>query len=149
MERWLTRTEPLVMAIGTGRSLKASIEQLPRIDCPQHRLVSITGNIAPDGSTAHYNVLFTLADKVTARSFPLPFPVLASSAEERMMLHSQPMIRPTIDLAARADVTFIGIGELARGCPLVADGFISAAAVGRRGRGNARLGLRRPRPTAG
>jgi DNA-binding transcriptional regulator LsrR (DeoR family) len=126
MERWLTRSEPLVMAIGTGRSLKAAIEQLPRIDCPQHRLVSLTGTIAPDGSTAHYNVLFTLSDRVTARSFPLPFPVLASSAGERDMLHSQSMIRPTIDLAAHADVTFIGIGDLAEGAPLVVDGFLSA-----------------------
>jgi DNA-binding transcriptional regulator LsrR (DeoR family) len=126
MERWLSRPEPLVMAIGTGRSLKAAIEQLPRIDCPQHRVVSITGNIAPDGSTAHYNVLFTLADRVTARSFPLPFPVLASSAAERAMLHSQPMIHPTIELAARADVTFVGVGELDANAPLVIDGFISA-----------------------
>lgn len=127
MERWLARPEPLVMAIGTGRTLKAAIEQLPRIDCDRHRIVSLTGNIAPDGSTAHYNVIFTMADRVSARCFPLPFPVLASSAAEREMLHSQPMIRPTIELATRADVTFVGVADLADGAPLAADGFVTPA----------------------
>ncbi len=31
--------EPIVMAIGTGRTLKAAIEQLPPMDCPQHKVV--------------------------------------------------------------------------------------------------------------
>ena len=41
------------MAIGTGRTLKAAIEQLPPMECPQHKIVSLTGNIAPDGSAAY------------------------------------------------------------------------------------------------
>lgn len=125
MERWLVRPDPLVLAIGTGRTLTAAIEQLPRIDCPQHRVVSMTGNIAPDGSTAHYNAIFTMADRVTARSFPLPFPVIASSARERDTLHAQSMIHPTIALAARADVVLLGIGDLSDGAPLVDDGFVT------------------------
>lgn len=125
MERWLSRDEPLIMAIGTGRTLKATIDQLPRLDCPDHCVVSLTGNISPDGSTAHYNVIFSMADRVTARNFPLPFPVLASSAAERDMLHSQPMIHPTIELAERADVTFVGIADLADGAPLYLDGFLT------------------------
>ncbi len=100
------------MAIGTGRTLKAAIEQLPPMDCPQHKVVSLTGNISPDGSAAFYNVIFTMADRIKARSFPMPLPVISSSPEEREMLLSQPMIQPTLALAAQADVTFVGIGDL-------------------------------------
>ena len=89
------------MAIGTGRTLKAAIEQLPPMECPQHKVVSLTGNIAPDGSAAFYNVIFTMADRIKARSFPMPLPVIASSPEEREMLLSQPMIQPTLALAAQ------------------------------------------------
>ena len=75
IERWLLRPEPIVLAMGTGRTLKAAVEQLPSIDCPQHKVVSLTGNIAPDGSAAYYNVVFTMADTVKSRSFPMPLPV--------------------------------------------------------------------------
>ena len=125
IERWLKRAEPIVMAMGTGRTLKAAIEQLMPMDAPQHKVVSLTGNIAPDGSAAFYNVIFNVADTVKARSFPMPLPVLASSAKERQMLHSQPMIRETLALAAKADVTFVGVGEIGPEAPLFIDGFIS------------------------
>jgi DNA-binding transcriptional regulator LsrR (DeoR family) len=124
IERRLNLAEPIIMAMGTGRTLKAAIEKLPAMDCPQHRVVSLTGNIAPDGSAAFYNVVFTMADKVKSRSFPMPLPVIASSPEERALLHQQPMIRATLDLAAKADVTFVGIGDLGPDAPLFVDGFI-------------------------
>ena len=41
------------------------------------------------------------------------------------MLLSQPMIQPTLALAARADVTFVGIGDLGPRAPLLVDGFIT------------------------
>lgn len=125
IERRLRGTAPIIMAIGTGRTLKAAIEQLPAMECPQHKIVSLTGSIAPDGSAAYYNVIFNLADSVKARSFPMPLPVIASSAAERETLLEQPMIQDTLRLAAAADVTFVGIGDLGPEAPLFLDGFIT------------------------
>jgi DNA-binding transcriptional regulator LsrR (DeoR family) len=127
IERWLKSPKPIVMAIGTGRTLKAAIEQLTPMECPHHKVVSLTGNIAPDGSAAFYNVIFNVADTVKARSFPMPLPVIASSARERELLHNQPMIRETLALAAKADITFVGVGDLGPEAPLFLDGFISEA----------------------
>jgi DNA-binding transcriptional regulator LsrR (DeoR family) len=125
IEKWLRTPEPIVMGIGTGRTLKAAISQLPPMECPQHKIVSLTGNIAPDGSAAFYNVIFTMADRIKARSFPMPLPVIAASPQEREMLLNQPMIRQTLALAAKADVTFVGIGDLGPKAPLYEDGFIT------------------------
>jgi DNA-binding transcriptional regulator LsrR (DeoR family) len=125
IERWLKRAEPIVMAVGTGRTLKAAVEQLMPMDCARHKVVSLTGNIAPDGSAAYYNVIFNMADTVKARSFPMPLPVIASSARERELLHAQPMIRETLSLASQADVTFVGIGDIGPEAPLYLDGFIT------------------------
>lgn len=125
IEKWLRTPEPIVLGIGTGRTLKAAISQLPPMECPQHKIVSLTGNIAPDGSAAFYNVIFTMADRIKARSFPMPLPVIASSPQEREMLLNQPMIRQTLALAAKADVTFVGIGDIGPKAPLYEDGFIT------------------------
>ncbi|MBN8932217.1 MAG: sugar-binding transcriptional regulator [Rhizobium pusense] len=96
IERWLRNVDPIVLAIGTGRTLKAAVDQLPPMECPQHRIVSLTGNIGPDGS----------------------------AAEERELLHDQSMVRSTLALGAAANVTFVGIGELGENAPLCVDGFL-------------------------
>jgi DNA-binding transcriptional regulator LsrR (DeoR family) len=127
IERRLRTEQPGILAIGTGRTLKAAVEQLTPMACPQHRIVSLTGNIAPDGSASFYNVVFLMADAIKARSYPMPLPVIASSPAERDALHRQPMIQTTLDLAARADVTFVGIGGLGADAPLFVDGFITEA----------------------
>ncbi|MGE7367531.1 sugar-binding transcriptional regulator [Neorhizobium sp. NPDC001467] len=125
IERWLKRADPIIVAIGTGRTLKAAVDQLPPMECPQHRIVSLTGNIGPDGSAAYYNVIFSMADAIKARHFPMPLPVMCSSIEERETLHDQALVRSTIGLGAMADVTFVGIGELGPDGPLCLDGFLA------------------------
>jgi DNA-binding transcriptional regulator LsrR (DeoR family) len=125
IERRLRGPAPIIMAIGTGRTLKAAIEQLTPMDAPQHKVVSLTGNIAPDGSASYYNVIFNMADSVKARMFPMTLPVIASSAEERKQLHAQPLVKETLALAAKADITFVGIGDLGNDAPLYLDGFIA------------------------
>ena len=127
MERWLKSVEPIILAVGTGRTLQAAVQHLPAMECPQHRIVSLTGNVAPDGSSAFYNVIFSMAGAVRARHFPMPLPVIASSREERDLLHQQRTIRSTLALAAQANVAFVGIGEFAERAPLLEDGFITPA----------------------
>ncbi len=43
------------------------------------------------------------------------------------MLHRQAMIQPTLALVAKADITFVGIGDLGPSAPLYVDGFITEA----------------------
>ncbi|MDQ0457096.1 sugar-binding transcriptional regulator [Rhizobium paknamense] len=124
LERWLKRPEPLTVAMGTGRTLRAVVDQLSPMECPQHRIVSLTGNISPDGSAAYFNVIFSMADAVKAPHFPMPLPVIVSSREERDLLHRQPLVAPTIEIGRKSDVTFVGIGEMTMSAPLLQDGFL-------------------------
>ena len=127
IERRLASQTPTVFAVGTGRTLKAAIDLLPQMNCPQHRIVSIAGNIAPDGSASFYNVIFAIADASRARSYPMPMPVVASSSEERDRLHSLPLVSTALDLAGDADVAFVGIGDLSETAPIYVDGFVTEA----------------------
>jgi DNA-binding transcriptional regulator LsrR (DeoR family) len=127
IEKILSSPDPIVMGIGTGRTLKAAVEMLPAMDCPQHKIVSLTGNIAPDGSAAYYNVIFSIADKVKAPSFPMPLPVIAVSERDKHLLHSQVGIEKNLLLAAEASVWFVGVGDLGPNAPLYEDGFVTKA----------------------
>lgn len=125
LESQLNRTDPMVLALGTGRTLRAGVAQMAPINCPQHRIVSLTGNIAPDGSTSYYNVLFSLSERVTAHCYPLMLPVIAATPEERDTLQRQPGNERALTLAANADTAIIGIGDLGPNAPLQADGFLT------------------------
>lgn len=125
MEQYLKSKQPLVIAMGTGRSLRACIEELSPMDCPQHKIVSLVGNMASDGSASSYDVIIRIADTVNAPHYPMPLPVIVATPEERRLLQSQKTVRNNLELAKRADVTFIGIGQMGEYAPLYEDGFIT------------------------
>src|SRR5690349_21913613 len=52
LERYLVSQHPVIVAMGTARMLRAMVEQLTPMDCRQHKVVSLVGNIAPDGSAS-------------------------------------------------------------------------------------------------
>lgn len=125
MERHLKSVHPKIIAIGTGRALRSAVEQLSPMDCPQHRIVSLLGNMMSDGSATAYNVVIRMAEKVNARHYPMPLPVFARSRDEKRVLHNQEPVHNILELARQADVTFVGIGNLGLNAPLHVDGFIS------------------------
>jgi DNA-binding transcriptional regulator LsrR (DeoR family) len=45
LEQRLRAVDPLVVAIGTGRTLLAAVERMERTTCPRHRFVSLVGHI--------------------------------------------------------------------------------------------------------
>ncbi len=126
MERWLRRPDPVVIGIGTGRTMRAVADQLPAMQCPQHRLVALVGTGKVDGSASFYDVIIRVSDTVRAPHYPMPLPVIARSIEERDLLLSLPSIRSVLALVEQSDVTFVGVGSLGENSPLLKDGFITA-----------------------
>lgn len=124
-ERFLGDTEPRVIALGTGRSLRAMVEELAVMDCSHHKLVSLIGNIAPDGTATTYDVIMRIADKVRAPHFPMPLPVIVDSAEVRDMFYGLPQVQIVEQLVKRADVVLVGVGQMSARAPLVVDGFVT------------------------
>jgi len=125
IERRLESKRPIVVALGSGRTLRAAADQLPPMDCPQHKIVSLVGNIAPDGSASFYDVITRVADAVRAPHYPMPLPVIANSQSEKKLLLAQKPVDYVVELARHADVTFVGVGHLGEGAPLLQDGFVT------------------------
>lgn len=125
LESMLSAEKPVIIAIGTGRAMRAAVEQVRSMDCPNHQLVSLVGNISPDGSASFFDSVARLADLTKARHYPMPLPVFVSSRDEREQLLRINAVARIRAIAERADLRLMGVGQLDQSAPLHVDGFIS------------------------
>jgi DNA-binding transcriptional regulator LsrR (DeoR family) len=125
LERVLRMQDPVVVGLGTGRAMRAMVDAILPVEAPQHRLVSLIGNIAPDGSASFFDVVMRIADKVRAPHYPMLVPVISSTAAENAAFHALEPVKRVVDLARAADYLFVGVGQMGQDAPLLADGFVT------------------------
>src|SRR5581483_8977372 len=125
LESTLRAEKPAIIAIGTGRTMRAAVEQVPPMDCPNHQLVSLVGNISPDGSASFFDAMARLTDLTKARHYPMPLPVFVASESERQQLLKLGPVSRVRALAAKADLRLIGIGQIDQSAQVYVDGFIT------------------------
>jgi DNA-binding transcriptional regulator LsrR (DeoR family) len=122
---YLAERTPLIVAFSTGRMLRAMADEMPAMDCPQHKLVSLVGTISRDGQASPYEVVRRFAERTGAQCFPIPTPVVASSVEERRFLQTQRSFAVVRELASRAVVAFVGVGSIGWQAPIHRDQFVT------------------------
>jgi DNA-binding transcriptional regulator LsrR (DeoR family) len=125
LELILRGDKPVVVALGTGRAVRAAVERVSPIDRPNHQIVSLVGNISADGSASFFDTVGRLADVTRSRHYPMPLPFLMSSEKERdQMLRLEPISKVRA-LAAKADLRLIGIGQMDQSAQVLVDGFVT------------------------
>jgi DNA-binding transcriptional regulator LsrR (DeoR family) len=125
LESTLRSEKPTIIAIGTGRAMRAAVEQVRPMDCPDHQLVSLVGNISPDGSATFFDTVARLADITKAPHYPMPLPLLMSSEAERDHMVKIGPVKRVHALAAKADLRLVGVGQMDKNAQVHVDGFIS------------------------
>ncbi|MBU2916975.1 sugar-binding transcriptional regulator [Psychrosphaera sp. F3M07] len=124
LERYLKSEQPKTLAFGTGRALKSCIDELPSMQCEQHKLVSLVGNMMNDGSASKFDIVVSMANRVNAKHFPMPLPVIAQTVSDKQLLQGLAPVKSIFEHVANADATFVGIGHINEKSPLFVDGFI-------------------------
>ncbi|MEO0537224.1 MAG: sugar-binding transcriptional regulator [Cyanobacteria bacterium P01_A01_bin.123] len=125
LETYLVAKAPTIVAFSSGRTLRAMVEQVPSMDQPQHKIVSIVGNMSHYGRAGRHEVVMHLCERTGAAAYPVPTPVVATSVEERKLLQTQRSFIAVKALVEQAKVTFVGIGDIAWNAPLHESGFIN------------------------
>ena len=125
LELMLRGDKPVIVALGTGRAVRAAVERVSPIDRPNHQIVSLVGNISADGSASFFDTVGRLADVTRSRHYPMPLPFLMSSDKERShMLRLEPISKVRA-LAAKADLRLVGIGQMDQSAQVLVDGFVT------------------------
>ena len=104
LEAHLSPKTPTVLALGTGRTLRAAVGQVERMERPQHKVVSLVGTTTRDGRASAFDVVMRLAERIGAACYPVPTTVVTDTVEQRALLESQrpwQLIRSLADSAQR------------------------------------------------
>ncbi|EJD6474005.1 sugar-binding transcriptional regulator [Providencia rettgeri] len=125
MEQLIDPDKPQIIGIGSGRTLRSIIDALPYLETSQHQCVSLIGAIARDSSATRYDIPLRFAEKLQCRHYILPAPLYADSPEDKAMWCQHRVYKEVTEKALNADITFIGIGEVGKGCPLNSEGFVT------------------------
>lgn len=125
LETTLKSETPVIIALGTGRAVRAAVERVSPIERPEHQVVSLVGNILADGSASFYDTVGRLADRTKARHYPMPLPFLMASEDERDRMVRINAIAKIKAVAAKADLRLIGIGQMDQKAQMHVDGFVT------------------------
>jgi len=129
LQREVAARQGGVIGIGHGRTLAAAVANIPRMDAGTVRFVSLLGGVTRKYTANPYDVIHRLAEQTGAVSYVLPLPFFANTAEDREVLLSQRGVRELFDLAAHADLMFVGIGSVNADAQLVASQMIEPAEI--------------------
>src|SRR3954471_13317203 len=125
LETTLRTETPVIIALGTGRAVRAAVERVSPVDRPEHQIVSLVGNILADGSASFFDTVGRLADRTGARHYPMPLPFLMQTQDERDRMVRMDAITKVKAVAEKADLKLIGIGQMDQKSQMHVDGFVT------------------------
>jgi DNA-binding transcriptional regulator LsrR (DeoR family) len=125
LEKWLSQRAPLVLGLGTGRTLRAIANELSPIAAPQHKVFSLCGSILPMGRAIALDPVLRIAERSGAQCYSLPSPVIAATVEERDVLKKQQPYETLRDLLPQARCMLVGVGSVDWKSALHSDGCVS------------------------
>lgn len=125
----LQRDAGQIVGIGHGRTLAAVVRHLPSMPTSEVKFVSLLGGLTRKFSASPFDVIHLIAERTDSEAYLMPVPLYANSAADRAVLLAQLGISAVFDLARRADLMLVGIGEARPSGSLVKTGMIRADEV--------------------
>ncbi len=129
LKREIERHEHAVIGLGHGRTLAASVQQMPRINAGGVRFISLLGGLTRHYAANPHDVMHRLAEKTGAQAYVMPVPFFANSSEDREVLLAQRGVREVFDISNGAGLKIVGIGTVDADAQLVASGMIEPAEI--------------------
>ena len=117
------------VGVGWGRTLRLSIQSVPRRQLNRLSVVSLLGGLTRGSAMNPHETASHLADLVGAQCYYVAAPALTDTQSTRDLLMAQPMLHEIFDRGAKVDLAFLSVGELTPTCTMTRVGLVSRADV--------------------
>ncbi|MES0864332.1 sugar-binding domain-containing protein [Ruegeria sp. SCPT10] len=111
----LEKTEPMVIGIGSGRTMSEVVRMLPRIKRQKAEFVSATGDFATLSAANPFEVIHALLDKTHGKGFAFTAPLVVDEPDDRELFLRQKSVQRSFAMLRSAAFIMIGIGHLGPG----------------------------------
>ena len=123
----MEKSGPLMFGVGKGRSLAATVDNLPLLKRPDLKFVSVSGSLTRNLAANPFDVVHKLVERTGGEGYFLPVPYIAASVEEKELLLGQRSVQDLLALARKADVFVIGVGTVEGDAHVRQVGMVSEA----------------------
>ena len=130
LENLLLQKAPTTVALGNGQAMRETANRIPMMNRPQHKCISLMGNLTRYGWASHYDVVMRLAERIGGQPYPVPMPVVTNTIEERQFIQNQFAYKSFLSLIEEATVLMMGMGYIDWQAPLHLDGHITDVELG-------------------
>ena len=128
LERKLGAMKKCMLGIGWGNTTAYLADFFePQQVTGKIEIVSLIGNLMMNVSMNPYIMAEKIARKLDASFYNIWAPAIAQTKERAEVFKSEPWIRDVLDIACRADVFLISIGEASKSASLFKMGYLSSA----------------------
>ena len=119
----------LSVGVGWGRTLRLSLQSVPRRPLKRLSVVSLLGGLTRGAAMNPHETASHLADLVDAQCYYVAAPALTDTQTTRDILIAQPMLREVFDRGSRVDLAFLSVGELTHTNTMSRVGLVSRTDV--------------------
>ena len=117
------------VGVGWGRTLRLSIQSVPRRQLSRLSVVSLLGGLTRGSAMNPHETASHLADLVGAQCYYVAAPALTDTESTRNLLIGQPMLREIFERGEKVDLAFLSVGELTHSNTMTRVGLITHADV--------------------
>ncbi|MGE3872231.1 MAG: sugar-binding transcriptional regulator [Parvibaculaceae bacterium] len=111
LARRLQGATPPVVGLAWGRTIAAMVDEMPKINRPDARFVSLMGSLSRTARTNPFEVVQKLAETCGGEAYILPAPFITDSEEDYQIIMAQKLVRQTLALAQKADFYIASFGD--------------------------------------
>lgn len=113
------------IGVGMGRTIKAAVEAMPKVNRPDLEIISISGSLTRTLAANPFDVVQRMQERTGGEGYYLPVPYFAESREEKDMFLGQRSVQNLMERARGSDVFIVGIGSVENEGHLIQRGMIS------------------------
>jgi len=113
------------IGVGMGRTIKAAVEAMPRVNRPDLEIMSICGSLTRTLAANPFDVVQRMQERTGGEGYYLPVPYFAESQDEKGMFLGQRSVQNLMERARKSDVFVVGIGSVENEGHLIQRGMIS------------------------
>ena len=117
------------VGVGWGRTLRLSIQSVPRRQLNRLSVVSLLGGLTRGSAMNPHETASHLADLVGAQCYYIAAPALTDTERTRDLIIAQPMLHEIFERGEKVDLAFLSVGELTPGCTMTRVGLVSRGEV--------------------